>query len=215
MARKVAAGVALASIIVVVVCVLTRKPASILSNDITPEGRDISPRQGHVPEFSLDRVLPKRPAIDGVVLDYQGGPVSGARVVWLVLQHEDIEMTPAWPDPDWGVPERVKLETVSGENGAFEFDQTPIPGTPYGSTLIAYSPAHFPGGVDLRPEPQDWPSPVQIRVEAVTAVDVYVESADGLPVPGSLVHHVGAGSGAARDEERIQHDRFFSEVGVT
>lgn len=150
----------------------------------------------------------------GVVVEPDGRPIEGAQVLWMALQPEDVELTPAWPNASWGVPVRATTRTDSSATGVFAFDVAPQAELAHGSILVAYAPGHLPGGLDLARRREEWPLPARVVLDPAPSIDVLVVDAGGRPQTGATVHHAIGARGPA-GPGRTQHERFFAQDAIT
>ena len=129
-------------------------------------------------------------ALRGQVRSDSGDPIAGARVTWIALQKEDTEPNPSWPNPGWGVPERLAIEVWTDGRGEFVFKSRPGPDLSLGSVLTALHPGHLAGGVDLGTDEKRWPAMVEIVLAPSEPIAVSVVDARGKSQAGATIHHV-------------------------
>ncbi|MCZ6786684.1 MAG: carboxypeptidase-like regulatory domain-containing protein, partial [Planctomycetota bacterium] len=136
----------------------------------------------------------------GIVKDYEGRPVPGARVLALVLD----------PQESFGQPVRILQATRSSRDGAFEL---------HGSLLrVAQIVAHAPGYawagtevLDVVPEPLT----VLLAPNAGRIEGRVLDDATGLPIPGARVDLVADEDVVVPDLARSGQDGSFSVDGVS
>jgi hypothetical protein len=107
------------------------------------------------------------------------------------------------------VPPREGKETLSDDEGAFHFAESPADEMPFGSILVVTHDRHSPGGMDLESAPNSWPSVVNITLQRASPIQVTVIDSLGRPQRGATVNHVTAG-----DSIEI-HSRFVSQTRIT